>query len=167
MQVQIAIDTYDDLFSDFDIRDYRERFFSNDFLDELKMRTNRPLDAKALAIKLVIPSDERDDGAEAIILDRIREFFALRLERNKAKKRAILFTAVKFEAIGLLIMLVANYLARFITDYLKDFLLIPSWFFVWSGLEKYMYNIRVLDKKIRFYDVLTRSSVTFEGIEAR
>ncbi|HOZ73387.1 MAG TPA: hypothetical protein PLQ29_14530 [Spirochaetales bacterium] len=167
MQVQIAIDTYDDLFSDFDIRDYRERFFSNDFLDELKMRTNRPLDAKALAIKLVIPSDERDDGAEAIILDRIREFFAMRLERNKAKKRAILFTAVKFEAIGLLIMLVANYLARFITDYLKDFLLIPSWFFVWSGLEKYMYNIRVLDKKIRFYDVLTRSSVTFEGIEAR
>ena len=120
-----------------------------------------------MAIKLVIPSDERDDGAEAIILDRIREFFALRLERNKAKKRAILFTAVKFEAIGLLIMLVANYLARFITDYLKDFLLIPSWFFVWSGLEKYMYNIRVLDKKIRFYDVLTRSSVTFEGIEAR
>ncbi len=167
MQVEIAIDAYDDLFSDFDIRDYRERFFSNDFLDELKMRTNRSVDAKALAIKLVIPSDERDDGAEAIILDRIREFFAMRLERNKAKKRAILLTAVKFEAIGLLIMLVANYLARFITDYLRDFLLIPSWFFVWSGLEKYMYNIRGLDKKIRFYDVLTRSSVTFEGIEAR
>ncbi len=167
MQVQIAIDTYDDLFSDFDIRDYRERFFSNDFLGELKMRTNRPLDAKPLAIKLVIPSDERDEDSEAIILERIRDFFAMRLERNKSKKRASLITAVKFEAIGLIFMLAANLLSRFTADFLRDFLLIPSWFFVWSGLEKYMYNIRNLDKKIRFYGVLTRSSVRFEGREAR
>lgn len=165
MQVQIAIDTYDDLFSDFDIRSYQERFFSNDFLGELKMRTNRPLDGKALAIKLAIPSNARNHDDETIILNRIREFFAIRLERNKSKKKAVLVTAIKFEVIGLLFMLAANFLARFSTEYLKDFLLIPSWFFVWSGLEKYMYNIRNLDKKIRFYGVLTRSSVCFEGLE--
>jgi hypothetical protein len=38
MEIIIALDSYDDLFSDFDIRGFDQRPFSRDFLDELNLR---------------------------------------------------------------------------------------------------------------------------------
>ena len=47
--VHIALDDYDDIFSDFDISPYNQRALSKDFLDELKTRVG---DGKVVRIVL-------------------------------------------------------------------------------------------------------------------
>jgi hypothetical protein len=86
MKVQIAIENYNDLFSDFDIRSYSERYISSDFLNELRMRTYKVLNRKGIEITLVIPEGERDAEDERIIITRLHDFSSNTKDRNIKKK---------------------------------------------------------------------------------
>ncbi|MCD1653109.1 hypothetical protein K7J14_00090 [Treponema zuelzerae] len=111
MSVQIAIDNYDDLFSDFDIRGYEERYFSSDFLNELRMRTIKLFSKKELEIVFVIDKTERNATYEAIISGRLKLFFNNRYERNNRKRKKLLFDAVLLELVGIAFMLITMYLS--------------------------------------------------------
>ncbi len=164
MSVQIAIDNYDDLFSDFDIRGYEERYFSSDFLNELRMRTIKLFSKKELEIVFVIDKTERNATYEAIISGRLKLFFNNRYERNNRKRKKLLFDAVLLEIVGIAFMLITMYLEKYDLNYFKEFMLIPSWFFIWNGLEKYIYNAKILDKKVAYYSKLKKAAIRFEDI---
>jgi len=125
MSVQIAIDNYDDLFSDFDIRGYEERYFSSDFLNELRMRTIKLFSKKELEIVFVIDKTERNATYEAIISGRLKLFFNNRYERNNRKRKKLLFDAVLLEIVGIAFMLITIYLEKYDLNYFKEFMLIP------------------------------------------
>lgn len=165
MSVQIAIDNYNDLFSDFDIRGYEERYLSSDFLNELKMRTKKLINKKEIIVAFKIDKTERNIEDENIIADRLKKFFRIRYERNRRKRNKLLVNSIILELIGIAFMLIANYLGKYAFDYFKEFMLIPSWFFVWNGLEKYIYNTKILDKKVKYYSLLNNSRIKFENIE--
>lgn len=165
MRVQIAIENYNDLFSVFDIRGYNERYISSDFLNELRMRTYKILGKKGIDINLVIPMRERNPEHEVIIAKRLKRFFQNRHERNLKKKNDILIKSILFELVGVLFMFLAFLLSKHVHEYIKEFLLIPSWFFVWSGLEKYFEHRKILDKKIAYYSRISKSRIQFESIE--
>jgi len=76
------------LFSDFDIRGYGERALSKDFLDELHVRLRRSRIKSGLDIVFLIPSERRDETDEALIIERIRGFFADRREDRKGRGTA-------------------------------------------------------------------------------
>lgn len=162
MSVQIAIDQYDDLFSDFDIRSYEERYISTDFLNELRMRTSKLLHKKEIQIIIKIDEKERDMENEKIIAERLRSFFRNRYERNMKKKKQIILNAVILELIGIAFMLIANFLGNYTVEYFKEFMLIPAWFFVWNGLDKYVFNKKILEKKVKYYSILNNSRIRFE-----
>ncbi len=163
MSVQIAIDSYDDLFSDFDIRDYRERYISSDLLNELRMRTNKVAGRNGIDLVFIIDSKERSAEAEDVIAKRLRVFFDSRHERNKSKKNSIIMTMAAFEIIGMAFLLMANVLEKYTFPYLKEFLLIPSWFFIWNGLERYLNNRKSIDRNIKYYSKLRRSRIVFRS----
>jgi len=162
MSVQIAIDHYDDLFSDFDIRNYEERYISTDFLNELRMRTSKLLYKKEIKIIIKIDEKERNLEDEKIISERLKSFFKNRYERNMRKKKQIILNAVVLELFGIAFMLIANFLGKYAIDYFKDFMLIPAWFFVWNGLDKYIFNKKILEKKAKYYSILNNSTIIFE-----
>lgn len=72
--IKIAIDSYDDLFSDFDISSYSERSISLDFKEALESKTIEPK-FKTTKITLSIPKKERDNKKEQIISKRLNYFF--------------------------------------------------------------------------------------------
>ena len=162
MSVQIAIDHYDDLFSDFDIRSYEERYISTDFLNELRMRTSKLMHKKEIQIIIKIDEKERNIEDEKIIAERLRIFFKNRYERNLKKKKQIVINAIVLEVIGIAFMLIAIFLGKYTIDYLKEFMLVPAWFFVWNGLDKYVFNKKVLEKKVKYYSILNNSRIRFE-----
>jgi hypothetical protein len=166
MEIAIALDTYDDLFSDFDIRGYEERALSKDFLDELRVRLKRFWDKPDLNILFLIPPEERKPGAEALIVGRLHSFFLERGEHySREDKRAIL-KSLLFVAIGLSLSIVANLFARKvdILPLFNDFLLIPSWFFVWSGFDFFVKRGE-LGRKRRYYAAVSASGIAFRDIE--
>lgn len=164
MKVQIAIDNYNDLFSDFDIRDYNDRYISSDFLIELRMRTYKMLTPKGIDISLVMPVGERNAGFEAVITKRLKSFFQTRLERNRKKIKEMLLKALLLEAIGVAFLIVAFFLSKYTLIFFKDFMLIPSWFFVWNGLDTYFEHRKILLKKITYYSAISKSRIKFDNM---
>lgn len=129
------------------------------------MRTYKVLNRKGIEITLVIPDEERNAGDESIIAKRLNDFFQIRKDRNIKKRNEILLRSIFLEVIGIACMFVANFISQYTIEYFKDFMLIPSWFFVWNGLEKYFDHRKILDKKIKYYSFISKSRIRFESIQ--
>jgi hypothetical protein len=75
-ELELWLDSYDDIYSDFDSRHYRKRRISEDFLHELRteMKYN---EQHASDMVLLLPQDFRDQTAAKIIADSRRDFLAI------------------------------------------------------------------------------------------
>ena len=65
--IHIALDDYDDIFSDFDISSYENRALSQDFLDELKARCDGKKLKDKIKLILSLPKKERNKKDEKVI----------------------------------------------------------------------------------------------------
>jgi hypothetical protein len=168
MEVAIALDTYDDLFSDFDIRGYGERALSRDFLDELGVRLRRLRLKPGLDIVFLLPSERRKEADERLIIERIRGFYADRREHYRREDVKSKRRACAFIAIGLALSVAANSIAGRLGFFplFNDFILIPSWFFVWSGFEALIKNRDEINRKKKYYAALYESRTFFRAIES-
>jgi hypothetical protein len=167
VEIAIALDAYDDLFSDFDIRSYEERALSKDFLDELRVRLRWHLGKPDLSIMFLVPAARRSPGDEALIAGRLRDFFVERRDHTAHEDKKAKLKSLAFVAIGLTLSVAANLFAKRV-DFLplfNDFLLIPSWFFVWSGFDCFLKR-EELGRKRKYYIALSSARVAFKGIEA-
>ncbi|HUX38775.1 MAG TPA: hypothetical protein VMV44_12815 [Rectinemataceae bacterium] len=167
MEIIIALDSYDDLFSDFDIRDYGERALSWDLLDELHVRLRRTRKLSELEIVFILPSALRRADHELLIVERMRSFFDERRdnyfrEDRKAKRLSLLYLAI-----GLVLSIGANLVVeRFsFLPLFGDFVLIPSWFFVWSGFDLLITNRKEISRKRKYYEALSTSRTRFRNLE--
>jgi len=163
MEIALALDSLDDLFSDFDIRGYGERALSKDFLDELRVRLRKYWKLRDVAIVFLVPPGERAAAEESLVLERVGRFFAERRERYRKADRSAKLRSLAYIGVGAGLSIGANLLApRFPGLPLLDvFLLIPSWFFVWSGLDLLLQRRGELETKKRYYAALSGMRMEF------
>jgi hypothetical protein len=168
MEIAIALDSYDDIFSDFDIRSYRERAISKDFLDELRVRLRRLGTKSSVDIVLLVPARDRSVSDEELIAARARSFFDERREHYLREDARSKLGSVVFVSVGLVLSLAASYFAGRLAflPLFKDFLLIPAWFFVWSGLERFVKDREEIGRKKKYYLSLCGSRIVFGDREA-
>src|SRR5579859_7557489 len=83
--IHLALEDYEDIFSDFDPRPYPERSLSEDFLYELQ-RAALNKEEKGLVVTLLMPREERNTAREKVILERLRDHFR-RHHRKLEEKR--------------------------------------------------------------------------------
>jgi hypothetical protein len=167
MEIAIALDCYDDIFSDFDIRSYRERALSRDFLDELHIRLRKRGTEGRVEIVLLVPAGERRQTDERLILERMQGFFEERHAYYARQNRGNRFRSILYIAAGLALSLVANLIQRRLTSFplFSDFLLIPAWFFVWNGLELFLKNRKEAAGKEAYYAALSSAKKAFRDME--
>jgi hypothetical protein len=168
MEIVLALDAYDDLFSDFDIRGYGERALSKDFLDELRLRLRRARTKSGLEIVFLVPAELRSDGEEGLIIERLRSFYADRREHyhredGRAKRRSAAFVAI-----GIALSVAANFAVGYLglLPLFSDFVLIPSWFFVWSGFDSMIKGREEMGRKKKYYAALSESRTSFRSLES-
>src|ERR1051326_4244593 len=73
-EISIWLDTYDDLYSDFDSRKFSKRMVSEDFIYELK-RNSKEMVAAPFKIVLSIPESMRRPELEPEIIDGLKKTF--------------------------------------------------------------------------------------------
>ena len=73
-EISIWLDSYDDIFSDFDSRPLSERTVSDDFLSEVRKVCDEKSRNK-IHLKLSIPESLRNTEDEKIIIKRLHLFF--------------------------------------------------------------------------------------------
>jgi hypothetical protein len=161
--ISLWLDSYDDIFSDFDSRNYIKRRVSEDFIDELKAalkyRTEH-LDA----LVLLLPPDIRKADSEKDIVAGLKDQFRHRNEIFVAKHRKIFRKGILMSLGGLALMTISSLMT--VKGYPAVALHITidpgSWFMLWTGLDALLYDYRTAIKDSKFYALLEQLKIHFK-----
>lgn len=163
-EISIMLDTYDDIFSDFDPRPYSQRALSDDFLLEAKKATRDK--EEGLELRFILPREKRNFEHEILIKKRLRDHFkkhALILEKEikDIKKRGFLMAIA-----GVVMIMIATYFLSLKSDsFLIHFLIVilepAGWFTAWTGLDEIYYTTRSKKPDFDFYSKMTNADIHF------
>ncbi len=168
--VVISLDTYDDIFSDFDSRDYASRTLSDDFLGELR-RIVREHDKRddSREFHLLIPSALRNKQTEDIISHRLHNYFhkvdlSLREDLRTSKSKGLLLLVA-----GLVCLLTAGYISFLHPAQLGLHLVMvvfepAGWFFIWMGYDKLFGALSRKKADVGFHSRMTKSKILFNAL---
>jgi len=169
-EISIAIDTWDDIFSDFDPRPVSERVVSEDFIFELKRRY-REVHADAFVITICAPLVLKDTVAERKVIMRLKMHFRQRYLRRKKEIRRIRIRGGIFVLIGIssLSFLTLAMYFEFFPELTIELLSIPfmplGWFGIWEGLSKLIDTSPAFIQEEVLFDRLSRTNYRFKYIE--
>lgn len=165
-EISLMLDTYDDIFSDFDPRPYSERSLSDDFLLEAKKAT-KGRDQGEFELRLMIPQVERDLKNESLIRKRLRSHFKRHFEILQKEKNSILKKGLMFTLSGVILMLFAAFVVfkytdkSFITSFMVILLEPAGWFLFWEGLNLQIFDSKEVNPDLDFYRKMSRCEINF------
>lgn len=168
--ISIAIDTYDDIFSDFDPRDISQRDLSEDFIIEL-MRRHRQTPQGKYDVLLVAPKIIEDQNAEKKIVSRLNKYFHQKYLRYLKSIREIRLKGLLYIAAGMAILVALALLLNYfhnpnsIAFTIIGIMFTPlGWFGIWDGFSKIVDIPFKLANDTEAYKRLSKASYKFEYI---
>ena len=164
--ISLAIDTYDDIFSDFDPRPYSLRALSDDFLKEIKKRGLEGKKGK-LEIWFFLPEEKRDAKVEPLIRKRLREYFSKHFAESNTELDTVKKRGIGFLIIGIALIAVATFLASYyettgaLSRVLVELTLIGGWFCMFTGMET-LFNLPAdLVEKKKLHEHMSKADFIF------
>ncbi len=164
-EVSVWLDTYDDLFSDFDPRPFEERAVSDDFLREAKTFSKEKAGGR-FELVLLIPHRLQDTEKEAVIVRRLHEFFAQNRELAGSAINANRRTGGGLVALAVLLMLAGAWLRSIPSEsFLFNFFLVvlepAGWFTIWNGFDRLFFVPRQLASDLQFFRRMSEGMISF------
>lgn len=164
-EISIWLDSYDDMFSDFDPRPYSKRTVSDDFILQLR-NVARGRVGKKMRLALLMPEAKKDIQVEQLVSLRLHAYFQFNAEQLGRERKASNRKGLLLTVAGLAVMLSAGYVSFLNSEsFLARALLIlfepAGWFMLWMGLDLLVYNTRKLKKELDFYNRLSLAEIRF------
>lgn len=166
--ISLALEEYEDIFSDFDPRPYSERSLSEDFLYELQ-RAALNKEQKGLVLTLLIPKEEQNAGQEKVILERLRNHFRRHHRSLEKKRQNDIKTGAWMVALGVAFMFLATYILYEIkqtlwTAFIVVLLEPAGWFTFWEGSSLILFKAKEVTPDLEFYRKLSGAKITFATV---
>lgn len=167
-EVRFVINTYEDIFSDFDPRPFSQKGLSEDFLKAAKTATIDKSDK--IDFVFLMPDRERKIKDETMIKYRLKKHFKKHLELLKKEKRKVVKRGSFFVGIGILLMLAATFLffkfkeESFLASFFIIFLEPASWFLFWEGLDQLIFDSKKVDPNLDFYKKMADAAISFGSV---
>jgi hypothetical protein len=169
--ISIAIDTYDDIFSDFDPRDVLDRDLSEDFINELVHRHHRQYSVKGkYDIVLVAPKAIEDKETEKKIVARLNRYFHQKYLRYKKTINELRARGAVYIIVGMIMLSTLTLLAydmklqRMEIDLIGVIFIPLGWFGIWEGFSKIVDIPFKLNSDTEAYRRLAKAAYKFEYI---
>lgn len=163
--ISIILDSYDDLFSDFDPRSYEVRTVSDDFLKECRRAlSGKNVEEAELELRLLVPEQRREPGHEANIKRRLKGFFSKQWKEKRKEIDLIKKEGVLWAMAGFALMLIAAAVGEYPGFLFKIIFVIAEpagWFSVWTGLDKLFFGTREKEKDLYFDRRMAEIKVNF------
>ncbi|MCQ9207514.1 MAG: hypothetical protein NG740_06525 [Omnitrophica bacterium] len=169
-EISIAIDTWDDIFSDFDPRPLSVRALSEDFIAELKKRY-RETRKGAFLVSIYAPISLKNAESEKAVIQRLKKHFKHKfMQRQKdlsrIRKRGIVFVIMGICALGFLTVSTYFQLFKEITIEILGIIFMPlGWFGIWEGFSKIIDTSPILIQDKILFNKLSKASYQFKYIE--
>jgi hypothetical protein len=172
-EISLVLDTYDDIFSDFDPRNYDHRALSDDFLLEIK-RATREKQTGVIELHFLIPVEQKKEHIELLIKRRLKDHFKKHYEQ-------VLHDVAEVKRTGMTMIISGVFLSVFGAIFLHKleampetfeqlvrgvlfFLLEPaSWFLIWEGFDTLFGKWKELQPDLDFYRKMIRCEISFTG----
>ncbi|MFA5174248.1 MAG: hypothetical protein WC438_03640 [Candidatus Pacearchaeota archaeon] len=158
----LDLDSYGDIFSDFDLRDYSVKALSDDFLSECKKASLDKEDNVKLI--LVLGKSKRNVKEEIKIKKRLKEHFIKHFHKNKKEINRVRNQGFIWFLIGTMLMFVATFVYEKTGFFFKliEVMSEPAaWFMFWEGLDKVFIYSRDKKPNFEFYKKMAHSSIIF------
>jgi hypothetical protein len=168
--VSLVLESYNDIFSDFDPRNYSERALSDDFLIECK-RAVRDKPSEGFELRLMMPESKRNIASELKIKRRLKDHFQKHVVERQREVSHIVNSGLSLAIIGFILMIAGAFLifkkfmeGTFLVAVLTIILEPAGWFFFWEGLAKALFIHEDEGKKTRdlsFYKKMAHAQIYF------
>jgi len=165
--VDIALDGYDDIFSDFDPSPYRIRLLSEDFIKEITRR-HRETKGGDLEVRLTLPKGRRNAVVENIIRERLGEYFGGKAQKAEEEIRARERKGWKYMAAGIALNVVGILVVHFMEGANVAFKVggslveMAGWISTWVGAERaIMETPKEMREQKEFYERMAKAVFVF------
>lgn len=155
-EIFLRLEQYDDIFSDFDMRDHSKRAISVDFLEELR-RASRDKSDCGIELILHAPAQYRDESKEATIRERLNAHFRRHYGLLLAEKRRVMSLGIGMLILGVISMVAATLILfkdpskSILLSFLVVFLEPAAWFLLWEGMDQIIFNSKNINPELDFY----------------
>lgn len=166
-EISIAIDSWDDIFSDFDPSPLEQRILSEDFLSELKKRY-RETQRGNFIITIYAPMFLKDDLTERIVIKRLKQYFKLRhlstrKEINDARRKGIIFVVFGILFLSVLTLIAYFKMLSLLAIELLGIILMPlGWFGIWEGFSRIIEPSPLIKQDLELFGKLTKAVFKFK-----
>lgn len=164
-EISLALDTYDDIFSDFDPRPYDVRALSEDFLTEAKRAAREK--GSGIELRFLIPGAQRHLQSEELIKRKLKSHFRkhyrqLRAEFARRNKQALAIFGVGV-LIGLIdaLLLSSGWFNTIARDAIEITMTPASWYTIWTGLDRLFIKPKEEAANEAFYRKMAGASIVF------
>ena len=163
-EISLLLDSYDDIFSDFDPRSYAQRSLSVDFLREAERASK---DKDDFDLNLLIPKKLRSAPKERMIRKRLKTHFKKHAQKIEQKYKKMLTHGALFTFTGIACMLGAVYILHTLqpTTLFQNFMLVllepGGWFLFWEGLNITLFESKKIKPELDFYNKMHRCIINF------
>ena len=169
-EISVAIDRWEDIFSDFDPSPLDKRTLSEDFIYELKKRY-RETKRGSFMITIYAPQTLKDDEKEKVVIKRLKQYFrfmSLQAKKQLARirTRGFIFVAFGTFSLGLLILLTYYEVFSTLAVELIGIALMPlGWFGIWEGFSKIVDASPMLRQDEDLFIKLSKASYSFKHVK--
>jgi len=163
--IHMGLDSYDDIFSDFDPSPYHERLLSEDFIMEAKRRYAETKKG-GLELRFSLPAKLRSQKTETLIKRRLKQYFQMKVKDSeddikKSRGRGLMYFGAGFVVL-LSVAFVPGVEALKGVAHFIEILLVPiGWFGMFDGVELLIESPRKFEKEINFNRRLSEAAYTF------
>jgi len=165
-EINLRLNDYEDIFSDFDPRPYSEKALSVDFLEEAE-RASEDKKPGCIKLNLLLPKNKRDRSKEGAIKRRLKRHFNKHFYEFDEKNKKILKKGFIFVVFGIFFMFLATYIlftykdASFMSTFFVILLEPAGWFLFWEGLDLVIFEPKTIKNKLEFYKKLNGCNINF------
>jgi hypothetical protein len=167
-ELDFWVDSYDDLFSDFDSRPFSARTISDDFILEMNKLTEEKEDY-IKTLRFQIPAKARDEKTESVIIKRLtsdfrREYIRFADELKTSRRKGIAMAALGIIALMSVVVITSINGNKLWQNFLKVLFEPAGWFMIWTGLDRMLIAGKPIKRKRDFYARLEKVKVEFVSI---
>ena len=169
-EIAIVIDTWDDIFSDFDPRPLNQRTVSSDFADELKKRY-RETRKGDFTITIYAPQALQNSESERMVFQRLKKHFRLIFLQKKKdlirrRIRGFIFVCIGISSLSFLTLATYfKFLSKLAIEIAAIILMPLGWFGFWEGLSKLIDTSPAFIQEEKLFEKLSKASYQFKYIE--
>ncbi len=163
--ISLILESYTDIFSDFDPRPYDQRTLSDDFLLECKKAVRRKNeDHFRFELLLLIPKIKKNKQDEEKIKKRLLTYFEKHYHESQMEQRKARNEAIRMLFIGALITL-AGALLRSKAGLMYSIMVVilepAGWFTMWNGFDRLILEPREKKQEYDFYKKMAHMDIKF------